>query len=159
MYSYATPVSDRPNVDAATRGSRALAHPIRARIVAVLGDGELSPVELAKALDISLGVVSYHVRMLADAGVLELARTTSRRGAIQHHYRRARSDDRYCDSVELRPRAAERLLSEISAAIERAQRRSAKEDDDGSDERVALTVLMQPASAGDEAAPRAAAAS
>ena len=148
MYSYASGVQDRPNVDSATRGSRALAHPIRARIVAVLGDGELSPVELARELELSLGVVSYHVRMLADAGVVELSRTTSRRGAIQHHYRRARSEDRYCDSVELRPRAAEKLLADISAAIDRAQRRSAKEQDDGSDHRVALTVLMQPA-AGD----------
>ena len=147
MYSYAPGVPERPNVDPATRGSRALAHPIRARIVAVLGDGELSPVELAKELDNSLGVVSYHVRMLADAGVLELARTTSRRGAIQHHYRRSRSEDRYCDSVELRPRAAEKLLADISAAIDRAQRRSARERDDGSDHRVALTVLMQPAAA------------
>src|SRR5688572_33241604 len=69
------------------QGRRAMAHPMRGRILAALDGQERSPVELAKQLGASLGVVSYHVRVLADAGLVELARTTARRGAIQHHYR------------------------------------------------------------------------
>jgi hypothetical protein len=38
----------------------------------------------------SLGTVSYHVRRLADAGVLEELFTTPARGAVEHHYGLAR---------------------------------------------------------------------
>jgi hypothetical protein len=31
--------------------------------------------------------VSYHVRILARLGLIELVRTTPRRGAVEHHYR------------------------------------------------------------------------
>ncbi len=67
---------------------RALAHPLRVRILEAAGAGaEVSPVELAERLGEPLGVVSYHVRTLADAGLLELAGTSFRRGAVKHHYR------------------------------------------------------------------------
>ncbi len=70
--------------DAAARSvHRALAHPLRVRIVEAAGSGdEVSPVELADALGEPLGVVSYHVRTLAEAGLLELAGTSFRRGAV-----------------------------------------------------------------------------
>ena len=139
MYSYAPGVPERPNVDPATRGSRALAHPIRARIVAVLGDGELSPVELAKELGLSLGVVSYHVRMLADAGVIELARTTSRRGAIQHHYR-LREPGAVTGSVALTAERADRLAGELREVVDRARREAAKAAEEAGD--VEVTVLV-----------------
>jgi DNA-binding transcriptional ArsR family regulator len=137
--------ADRAPEDApsATQRTRALAHPLRARIVAALGEKEVSPVELAAALGADLGVLSYHVRVLAQAGVIELARTTARRGAIQHHYRRARGRGRYFDSVELRPKAARELTAEISDAIARAQRRSEAENS-GRGDRVAVTVVVQP---------------
>lgn len=48
---------------------------------------ERSPVDLAAVLDTPLGVVSYHVRMLHKRGLIELARTEPRRGALQHFYR------------------------------------------------------------------------
>lgn len=69
---------------------RALAHPLRVRILEAARAGEeISPVELADTLGEPLGVVSYHVRMLADSGLLELAGTSFRRGAVKHHYRAA----------------------------------------------------------------------
>lgn len=141
------PGLDAPAVDVATRRSRALAHPIRARIVALLGDDEASPIELAKALGLRLGVVSYHVRVLAEAEVIELSRTSARRGAIQHHYRRSARAERYWESVELSPRLAAELTDEISAAISRARARGASEGDPG-DDRIAVTVLVQPAAQG-----------
>lgn len=65
----------------------ALSHPLRASILTELDGGEASPKELAQTLDEKLGNVSYHVRILARLGLIELVRTTPRRGAVEHHYR------------------------------------------------------------------------
>src|SRR3954454_65905 len=72
---------------AEARIAKALAHPLRARILQRLGERVASPAELAAELDASLGVVSYHVRMLHDYECVELVRTEPRRGALQHFYR------------------------------------------------------------------------
>src|SRR4051812_14229483 len=69
------------------RIAKALAHPLRARILQRLGERESSPGELATELDAPLGVISYHVRMLRDYECVELVRTEPRRGALQHFYR------------------------------------------------------------------------
>jgi DNA-binding transcriptional ArsR family regulator len=66
---------------------RALGHPMRIRILALLQERTATPRELAQWLDATLGTVSYHVRALYDLGLLELVRTTQVRGAIAHHYR------------------------------------------------------------------------
>jgi DNA-binding transcriptional ArsR family regulator len=67
--------------------AKALSHPLRARILERLERQTASPSDLATGLAAPLGNVSYHVRILADAGLIELVRTTRRRGATQHHYR------------------------------------------------------------------------
>src|SRR4051794_38426141 len=69
------------------RIAKALAHPLRARILQRLGERVASPGDLAVELDAPLGVVSYHVRMLRDYECVELVRTEPRRGALQHFYR------------------------------------------------------------------------
>src|SRR3954453_17853018 len=69
------------------RIAKALAHPLRARILQRLGERVASPGDLAVELDAPLGVVSYHVRMLRDYDWFELVRTEPRRGALQHFYR------------------------------------------------------------------------
>ncbi len=66
--------------------AKALAHPLRTRILAVLEDRTASPSELAGELDASLGVVSYHVRRLEALGFLKLVRREPRRGAVEHYY-------------------------------------------------------------------------
>jgi len=67
----------------------ALGHPIRRQILRELikGDKELSPRELASDLDQPLSKVSYHVRVLAEHGTVELVRTRQNRGSTQHFYR------------------------------------------------------------------------
>lgn len=70
-----------------SRIAKALAHPLRARILQRLGERVLSPGDLAEELGAPLGVVSYHVRMLRDYECIELVRTEPRRGALQHFYR------------------------------------------------------------------------
>jgi DNA-binding transcriptional ArsR family regulator len=69
------------------RIAKALAHPLRARILQRLGERVASPADLASELGASLGVVSYHVRMLREYQCVELVRTEPRRGALQHFYK------------------------------------------------------------------------
>src|SRR3954468_19554402 len=76
-----------PGETSEARIAKALAHPLRARILARLGERVASPGDLAVELGAPLGVVSYHVRMLRDYECVELVRTEPRRGALQHFYR------------------------------------------------------------------------
>jgi DNA-binding transcriptional ArsR family regulator len=66
---------------------KALSHPLRVRILALLQERTASPRELAEWLGASLGTVAYHVRTLHEVGLIELVDTTQVRGAIAHHYR------------------------------------------------------------------------
>lgn len=51
---------------------RALAHPLRSRIVAHLRiDGAATGAELARVLETNTGVISYHLRVLEAAGLVE----------------------------------------------------------------------------------------
>src|SRR4051794_25027630 len=76
-----------PATTSEARIAKALAHPLRARILQRLGERVSSPAELATELDAPLGVVSYHVRMLLGYDCVELVRTEPRRGALQHFYK------------------------------------------------------------------------
>lgn len=66
---------------------RALANPLRLRILHALDEGMASPSELAARLGEPIGKVSYHVQVLRDSGAIELARTRPVRGAVEHFYR------------------------------------------------------------------------
>lgn len=101
----------------------ALGHPLRARILSVLDTGEASPKELATQLGEKLGNVSYHVRILARLGLIELVRETPRRGAVEHHYRAAPRPDSVVN-VEIGLddagwRKAVAALTEFQVALER----------------------------------------
>lgn len=67
--------------------AKALAHPLRVAILGVLEERTASPNEIAQQLDASLGLVSYHVRVLARFGLVKLVKTQPRRGAVEHYYR------------------------------------------------------------------------
>ena len=69
------------------RIAKALSHPMRARILAILNERVASPNEIAEMIDERLPNVSYHVRALLDLGCIELVSTAQRRGAIEHYYR------------------------------------------------------------------------
>jgi DNA-binding transcriptional ArsR family regulator len=68
------------------RLAKALAHPLRARILVVLNERVASPNEIAQLLGERLPNVSYHVRALVDLDCIALVRTAQRRGAIEHYY-------------------------------------------------------------------------
>ena len=88
---------------------KALSHPLRVRILALLQERTASPRELAEWLDATLGTVSYHVRALHDFGLIELVRTTQVRGAIAHHYR-----------ARVRPRISDEAWASAAPIVKQA---------------------------------------
>ena len=69
------------------RWLRAISHPIRIRLLAMLDEEAASPVILASKLEQPLGTIAYHVRTLYDLGLLKLVSTRQRRGATEHYYK------------------------------------------------------------------------
>ncbi len=67
--------------------AKALAHPLRVRILASLHRRISSPNQLSRELDEPLGNVSYHVKTLLEFDCIELVKTEPRRGAVEHFYR------------------------------------------------------------------------
>lgn len=68
---------------------KALRHPLRIAIVRRMLDPAtptLTPQEMARESGVSLGVVSYHFRTLAELGLIVVTRQRQVRGAIEHHY-------------------------------------------------------------------------
>jgi DNA-binding transcriptional ArsR family regulator len=66
---------------------KALAHPIRVRILGILEHRTATPKELAAELGLPLENTSYHVRALKKFGFIKLERKRQVRGAVEHHYR------------------------------------------------------------------------
>ncbi len=67
--------------------AKALAHPLRVRILTSLHKGISSPNQLSQELGEPLGNVSYHVKTLLEYNCVELVKTEPRRGAVEHFYR------------------------------------------------------------------------
>lgn len=65
---------------------KALAHPLRIRILGVLEQRSATPKELAELLDVQLENLSYHVRTLRDYGFIKLERRRMVKGAVEHRY-------------------------------------------------------------------------
>jgi len=65
---------------------RALAHPMRVRVLEALQGRTASPSDLAHEFEESLGVIAYHTNALAEVGCIEQVRTRPKRGTIEHFY-------------------------------------------------------------------------
>jgi DNA-binding transcriptional ArsR family regulator len=74
-----------PSID--SRLARALNHPLRVRILAVLNERPASPKEMAEILDEELSNVSYHTRELHRLDCVEVAKREQVRGAVKTTYR------------------------------------------------------------------------
>jgi DNA-binding transcriptional ArsR family regulator len=81
----------------------ALSHPLRISIMREAGE-PFSPKQLSDRWggEVSLQLIAYHVRLLAEAGLLKLESTRPRRGAVEHFYKAA-------------PKASKRLLDASKA--------------------------------------------
>ena len=81
---------------------RALGHPTRLNVLERLNTGPASPVDYTQATksNESLGTVSHHFRALRQAGLIEVARTEQRRGALKHSYRLTSQGEQVSDWVK-----------------------------------------------------------
>ncbi|HVW17926.1 MAG TPA: winged helix-turn-helix domain-containing protein [Solirubrobacteraceae bacterium] len=113
---------------------KALAHPARREILRIFDEGIASPKEIAGKVGLPLPNVSYHVKILRDLGLIELKRTTPRRGAVEHHYaaRPRRS---------LSPRAAASLPSSARSSVARSAWRQLAETSASADTIVQVREL------------------
>jgi DNA-binding transcriptional ArsR family regulator len=77
-------------VVATVREPKALAHPLRLRILRLWADKELTNKQLADRLDSDPGTVHYHIRLVVEAGFLEPAPVrTGTSGALEKPFRAA----------------------------------------------------------------------
>src|SRR4051812_43962358 len=88
---------------------KALAHPIRIKILGILEHRTATPKEVAGELGLPVENVSYHFRTLKQFGFIHLERKRQVRGAVEHHYR----------SVA-RPRITEQAWTRLPDVVKRA---------------------------------------
>jgi DNA-binding transcriptional ArsR family regulator len=113
---------------------RALMHPLRVRAYIEAVKGPVSAKELAGRLDVPLQRMSYHVRQLADAGLLRVVSRTPRRGAVETHYRAVATleidDDALMASPELLKVWVQMLFRVLAEDAEHAITQGAPEGSD-----------------------------
>ena len=97
---------------------RAIGHPLRLRLLTIFNERVASPSDLAAELGEPIGNVSYHTRILARLGCVELVKTKQVRGAVEHYYRAVVrpvfSDD---DWAELPPSIRKSLAGAVLTEI------------------------------------------
>ncbi|MBK1785797.1 ArsR/SmtB family transcription factor [Prauserella cavernicola] len=98
---------------------RVLAHPLRLRILSLLTGAPMSAAEAARELGESQANVSYHVRRLAEAGLLEAVEEVRIRGGRAKRYRH---DPESGTGFLQREPAEEALL--LASLVEELRRRS-----------------------------------
>jgi DNA-binding transcriptional ArsR family regulator len=128
----------RPELDETTRMAKAMAHPLRGRILMHLSNhGTASPADLSRVLGEPIGNVSYHVRMLLDLDCVELVDTRQRRGAVEHFYRATRRAILDDDAWAKLPPAARKgfavqwfreAFADVSSAIDAGRLEGGAED-------------------------------
>lgn len=72
---------------AAVATLRAMAHPLRLRILSLLTGAAMSAAEVARELDLTHANASYHLRQLHGVGLLTIAEEESVRGGRAKRYR------------------------------------------------------------------------
>ncbi|PKT73210.1 ArsR family transcriptional regulator [Streptomyces populi] len=98
---------------------RALAHPVRLRMLSLMWPGPMSAAELSRELDISHALASQHLRRLDAVGLVELAEERTRRGGRERRYRTVQGTP-LSDQREGTPMLAETMAHTLR---ERARRR------------------------------------
>ncbi|TCO17303.1 helix-turn-helix protein [Kribbella steppae] len=98
---------------------RAVAHPVRLRILSLLTGSAMSAAEVARELDLTHANASYHLRLLLDSGTIVEAGEERIRGGVAKRYRyphEARG--------QRRPRATtESKVAEVRALARELERR------------------------------------
>ena len=113
---------------------KAVAHPLRQRLLHALNQGATSPSRLADQLGEPLGNVSYHVKILEKYGAVELVETVPVRGAVEHFYRataRPFADDEHWAQLPVATRRAlfDHILQQIWDHVVEATRAGGLDDE------------------------------
>lgn len=114
-------LGDEPGVDASTY-MRALAHPVRLRMLSLLTGAPMSAAELSREMGGTHANASYHLRTLVEAGLVELAEERRVRGGRERRY--AVAPER-----ELLGQAAADVQAQWPAALGQELRRRWRERD------------------------------
>src|SRR3954469_3811474 len=88
---------------------KALAHPMRVRILGALENRTARPSELAQELEVNLSLLSYHVRKLEALGLIKLVKEAQQRGAVEHFY-----------ALEQRPSVTEEAWAKTPDVVKQA---------------------------------------
>jgi DNA-binding transcriptional ArsR family regulator len=83
--SDASPAAPEPLVLRTPAHFKALGHPVRHRIVNVLRQRPATLGQLASAMGLAKGTISFHVRVLREAGLVVLAGTRHVRGGTEQY--------------------------------------------------------------------------
>lgn len=65
----------------------AVSHRIRVQVLTILSEGVYTPDQIAQIIGEPTNKVAHHVKELADAGSIEVAKTEQVRNTIRHYYR------------------------------------------------------------------------
>lgn len=126
------------------RLARALNHPLRARILAVLNERTASPKELADLLGEKLSNVSYHTRELRDLDCIEVAGREQVRGAMKTTYRgitRMMLDNEAWEQLSAETRNGISIAA-VEEVIEKATKSIATGKFDARKDRNVITLTM-----------------
>ena len=124
---------------------RAIGHPLRLRLLTIFNERVASPSDLAAELGEPIGNVSYHTRILARLGCVELVRTKQVRGAVEHYYRAVVrpvfSDEDWAElPTSIRKSLAGAVLTEIADDMSAAAGEGGFDRDDVHLSRTPLTL-------------------
>jgi DNA-binding transcriptional ArsR family regulator len=127
---------------------RAIGHPLRLRLLTIFNERVASPSDLAAELGEPIGNVSYHTRILARLGCVELVRTKQVRGAVEHYYRAVVrpvfSDDDWAElPMSIRKSLAGAVLTEIADDMGASAKTGGFDRDDVHLSRTVLTLDAQ----------------
>jgi DNA-binding transcriptional ArsR family regulator len=104
---------------------KALAHPLRAKMLSVLKEQQASPKELAAHFGVPLTNVAYHIQVLRKLKLIRLVKTARRRGAVEHYYRADGTGQVYDEAWSQTPgvikeRMVASVLEDIGDAVTQA---------------------------------------
>jgi DNA-binding transcriptional ArsR family regulator len=100
-------IDKHEHIETAARALKAIAHPLRLKILCVLGEGEICVQDIVEAVGTSQSNISQHLAILRDKGVLQ-----TRKDANRVYYR-------VCDQRTLQLIV---LMREVFCGVEPAER-------------------------------------
>jgi DNA-binding transcriptional ArsR family regulator len=97
------PAAPEPLVLRTPAHFKALGHPVRHRIVNVLRQRPATLGQLAAAMGLAKGTISFHVRVLREAGLVRLAGTRHVRGGTEQYFALVSTGFRVHEDAEAGP--------------------------------------------------------